>query len=120
VLTVHNKIDLTADTPRLSEDGNEMWIAAKLGLGVDLLRARLLALAGWQQSGEGVYSARSRHLDALRRAQIHLIAARDTGPQLEFFAEELRLAQEALGEITGEFTADDLLGVIFSQFCIGK
>jgi tRNA modification GTPase len=120
VLTVHNKIDLTADTPRLSEDGKEMWIAAKLGLGVDLLRARLLALAGWQQSGEGVYSARSRHLDALRRAQIHLIAARDTGPQLEFFAEELRLAQEALGEITGEFTADDLLGVIFSQFCIGK
>jgi tRNA modification GTPase len=87
---------------------------------MDLLRARLLELAGWEQSGEGVYTARARHLDALRRAAAHLDAARDAGQQLEFFAEELRLGHEALGEITGEFTADDLLGVIFSQFCIGK
>jgi tRNA modification GTPase len=117
---VHNKIDQTGENPAVSDDGREIWLSAKLGLGLDLLRGRLLELAGWQQSGEGVYTARARHLDALNRAGNHLEAARLAGQQLEFFAEELRLAQEALGEITGEFTADDLLGVIFSQFCIGK
>lgn len=120
VLTVHNKIDQTGEMPRCSEEGQEIWLSAKSGLGLDLLRTRLLALAGWQQSGEGVYTARARHLEALKRAGAHLEAARQAGQQLEFFAEELRLAHEALGEITGEFTADDLLGVIFSQFCIGK
>jgi tRNA modification GTPase len=85
-----------------------------------LLRRRLLELAGWQSAGEGVFTARARHMEALGRAGNHLLAARESGRQLEFFAEELRLAQEALGEITGEFTADDLLGVIFGQFCIGK
>ncbi|MBI5330382.1 MAG: tRNA uridine-5-carboxymethylaminomethyl(34) synthesis GTPase MnmE [Betaproteobacteria bacterium] len=118
VLTVHNKIDQTLEAAR-SRD-NEVWLSALSGEGVDLLRRRLLELAGWQQSGEGVYTARARHLDALRRAAVHLDAARESGQQLEFFAEELRLGHEALGEITGEFTADDLLGVIFSQFCIGK
>ena len=120
VLTLHNKIDQTGESPHCSEDGKEIWVSAKLGLGLDVLRGRLLDLAGWQQSGEGVFTARARHLDALNRAGAHLNAARQAGQQLEFFAEELRLAQEALGEITGEFTADDLLGVIFSQFCIGK
>ncbi|MCP5278827.1 MAG: tRNA uridine-5-carboxymethylaminomethyl(34) synthesis GTPase MnmE [Thiobacillus sp.] len=120
VLTVHNKIDQTGESPRLGADGQEIWLSAKLGLGMDVLRQRLLELAGWQQSGEGVYTARARHLEALNRAQGHLRSAREAGRQLEFFAEELRLAQEALGEITGEFTADDLLGVIFGQFCIGK
>lgn len=120
VLTVHNKIDQTDEPARLSEDGREIWLSARSGAGMDLLRRRLLELAGWQQSGEGVYTARTRHLDALTRAGAHLEAARQAGQHLEFFAEELRLAQEALGEITGEFTADDLLGVIFSQFCIGK
>jgi tRNA modification GTPase len=120
VLRVHNKIDQTGELPRLSEDGQEIWLSAKQGLGLELLRGRLLELAGWQQSGEGVYTARTRHLLALGRAAEHLDAARGAGQQLEFFAEELRLAHEALGEITGEFTADDLLGVIFSQFCIGK
>lgn len=120
VLTLHNKIDQTGESPHCSEDGKEIWLSAKLGLGLDLLRGRLLELAGWQQSGEGVFTARARHLDALKRALAHLQAARQAGQQLEFFAEELRLANEALGEITGEFTADDLLGVIFSQFCIGK
>ena len=120
VLTVHNKVDQTGESPRLSNDSREIWLSAKLGWGVDLLRGRLLELAGWQQSGEGVYTARTRHLDALGRAGTHLDAACQAGQQLEFFAEELRLAHEALGEITGEFTADDLLGVIFSQFCIGK
>jgi tRNA modification GTPase len=120
VLTVHNKIDLNAEQPRLSADGSEVWISARQGQGMDLLRQRLLEMAGWQQQGEGVYTARARHLDALNRAGSHLEAARHAARQLEFFAEELRLAHEALGEITGEFTADDLLGVIFSQFCIGK
>jgi tRNA modification GTPase len=120
VLTLHNKIDQTGESPRVSEDGQALWLSAKSGTGLDLLRHRLLELAGWQQRGEGVFTARARHLDALGRAGQHLEAARAVGTQLEFLAEELRLAHEALGEITGEFTADDLLGVIFSQFCIGK
>jgi tRNA modification GTPase len=120
VLTVHNKIDQTGEPARISEGGQEIWLSAKEGQGIDLLRRRLLEMAGWRQSGEGVYTARTRHLNALARAGRHLEAARQAGQQLEFFAEELRLAQEALGEITGEFTADDLLGVIFGQFCIGK
>jgi tRNA modification GTPase len=85
-----------------------------------LLRQKLLEAAGWQAAGEGAFMARARHLDALDRAAGHLAAAREFAGQLELFAEELRLAQAALSEITGEFTADDLLGEIFSKFCIGK
>lgn len=120
VVTVHNKIDLAGERPHQAGEGAEIWLCAKDGSGVDLLRGRLLAIAGWQAGGEGVFTARARHLDALRRARQHLQAAHAAGPQLEFFAEELRLAHAALAEITGEFSADDLLGVIFSQFCIGK
>ena len=120
VLTVHNKIDLASEIPHVSDNGLELWLSAKTGAGIDLLESRLLQLAGWQATGEGSFIARSRHVAALRRAHGHLQAAVGTGAQLEFLAEELRLAQEALSEITGEFTADDLLGVIFSQFCIGK
>jgi tRNA modification GTPase len=120
VLTVHNKIDLSGEPERCSADGREIWLSAKAGTGMELLRRRLLDLAGWQSVGEGVFTARARHLEALRRARGHLDGARLSGQRLEIFAEELRLAQAALGEITGEFTADDLLGVIFSQFCIGK
>ena len=87
---------------------------------MDLLRNKLLEAAGCQAAGEGAFMARARHLDALGRAAGHLAAARATTAQLELFAEELRLAQVALSEITGEFTADDLLGEIFSKFCIGK
>jgi len=117
-LTVHNKIDATGEAPRLV--GNEIWLSAKTGAGVDLLRGKLLELAGWQAAGEGAFMARARHLDALARAASHLAAALEVAAHLELFAEELRLAQAALSEITGEFTADDLLGEIFSQFCIGK
>jgi tRNA modification GTPase len=120
LLTVHNKIDLTRESSREGLDGREIWLSARTGEGMDRLRRRLLDLAGWQQTGEGLFTARARHLDALRRAGAHLDGARRCGQQLELFAEELRLAQEALGEITGAFSADDLLGVIFSQFCIGK
>ena len=88
------------------------------------MRQALLAVAGWQSSAEGVYIARARHVQALQAVQAHLetaagqLDARE--PALDLLAEELRLAQNSLGEITGEFTSDDLLGVIFSSFCIGK
>lgn len=119
-LTLHNKIDLTGEPPRRSADGQELWLSARSGTGVDLLRARLLELAGWQGAGEGTFMARSRHLQALGDAAAHLERARTLPGQLELFAEELRLAQEALGRITGRFTSDDLLGEIFGRFCIGK
>ena len=99
-------------------------ISAKHGDGLEALRQRLLELAGWQHAGDGVFMARERHLQALRHVGAHLeqadlwLAAR--AEQLDLLAEELRLAQQALGEITGEFSADDLLGEIFSRFCIGK
>ena len=117
-LTIHNKIDVTGEAPRAA--GNEVWLSAKTGAGMDLLRDKLLESAGWQAAGEGTFMARARHLDALARSAAHLAAARETAAQLELFAEELRLAQAALSEITGEFSADDLLGEIFSSFCIGK
>jgi tRNA modification GTPase len=117
-LTIHNKIDVSLDAPRVA--GDEIWLSAKTGAGVELLRDKLLEAAGWQAAGEGAFMARARHLDALSRAAGHLAAARESAAQLELFAEELRLAQAALSEITGEFSADDLLGEIFSAFCIGK
>ena len=85
-----------------------------------MLRAELLAAAGWQQGAEDLFMARERHLVALGRATQHIAAAGERVGQAELFAEELRLAQEQLNSITGEFAADDLLGEIFSRFCIGK
>jgi len=117
-LTLHNKIDVGGEPPRVA--GDEIWLSAKTGAGMDLLRDKLLEAAGWQAAGEGAFMARARHLHALSRAVGHLVAAREAATQLELLAEELRLAQSALSEITGEFTADDLLGEIFSKFCIGK
>lgn len=119
VLEVWNKSDLA---PHAQAQG--IVLSARTGHGLDLLRRRLLELAGWQALPEGVYLARARHLDALRRtagalAQSTQLLAQPT-PALELLAEELRQAQNALNEITGEFGADDLLGVIFSRFCIGK
>ncbi len=103
---------------------SSVWLSAKTGEGIDGLRRLLLELAGWQASGESTFIARERHLIALRAARAHVEAAEahacERAQQLDLFAEELRLAQERLNEITGEFTADDLLGVIFSRFCIGK
>lgn len=119
---VWNKIDLIKGTPgRVEANPSEISLSAKTGAGVGLLTAELLRIAGWQQgAGETVVLARERHLQALSRAAEHMTLASQCGWQLEFFAEELRLAQSALSEITGEFTADDLLGQIFSRFCIGK
>ncbi len=124
-ITVYNKIDLLDRAPESHSeaDGTAIALSAKANLGIDLLRQALLEVAGWHQA-EDVFIARERHLRALASARHHVEAARaiveGAYPALELFAEELRLAQQALGEITGEFTADDLLGVIFSRFCIGK
>ncbi|MFC4160410.1 tRNA uridine-5-carboxymethylaminomethyl(34) synthesis GTPase MnmE [Chitinimonas lacunae] len=119
---VHNKIDLSGEAPgRAEEDGHPLVrLSAKRGEGVDALRQALLDMVGWQGSDAGVFLARERHLDAIRRAASHLDAANHCWHGLELFAEELRLAQNALSSITGEFTADDLLGEIFGRFCIGK
>jgi len=124
-VTVYNKIDLSgAVAERHDEaDGVAIALSAKANQGIELLRSELLRIAGWHPA-EDVFIARERHLRALAAAQEHIAAAsrvvESKLPALELFAEELRLAQRALGEITGEFSADDLLGVIFSRFCIGK
>lgn len=125
VTIVRNKIDLMGGEPGLVEEGGATAIrmSVKSGAGLDLLRDHLAAVAGLDAESHGVFSARARHMEALRRVAVHL---REAGEQLdaeagsELVAEELRLSQQALGEITGEFTADDLLGKIFSAFCIGK
>lgn len=127
-IEVHNKIDLAGTAPSLSdgltlESGADTLIAlsAKTGAGLDLLKQALLQQIGWQGESEGLFLARRRHTHALETAQSELDNAALCGSgQIELMAEHLRLAQAACSEITGEFTADDLLGVIFSRFCIGK
>ena len=120
-ITVHNKIDLAGrSSQRHAEaDGVAISLSAKQGQGIELLRAELLRIAGWHPT-EDVFIARERHLRALQETQQHLVIARQRLPHLELFAEELRLAQNALSTITGEFSSDDLLGEIFGRFCIGK
>lgn len=128
VLHVWNKLDQCAPgaRPLLAQAGADggLALSAKQGEGLEALRQRLLQLAGWQHAGDGLFMARERHLQALHRVRAHLDAASDwlaaQAEHLDLLAEELRLAQQALGEITGEFSADDLLGEIFSRFCIGK
>jgi tRNA modification GTPase len=127
VVRILNKTDLLGAAPALAQatDGaSEVRLSAKQGAGIDLLRAELLRLAGWQTGAQSVYLARERHLIALRAAHAHLDRAAALAQQhaqaLDLFAEELRLAQIQLNTITGEFSSDDLLGVIFSRFCIGK
>ncbi|QDZ29706.1 tRNA uridine-5-carboxymethylaminomethyl(34) synthesis GTPase MnmE [Noviherbaspirillum sp. UKPF54] len=130
VLRVWNKIDLSGHKPAIDRmpDATHIYLSAAERTGIDLLRAELLRVAGWQQTGESRFLARERHLLALKAARDHLEiaalhAAKDSqinDASLDLLAEELRLAQERLNSITGEFTSDDLLGVIFSRFCIGK
>jgi tRNA modification GTPase len=123
VIDVWNKCDACAPGDRPAPPG-ALHLSARTGEGLDLLRSALLQAAGWQPAAEGNYMARERHLQALRRVGAHIantLAQLDADPPaLDLLAEELRLAQNALGEITGAFGADDLLGVIFSRFCIGK
>jgi tRNA modification GTPase len=118
-ITVINKIDLLAGAAA-GRQGEAIQISAKTGAGLDALRAALLEAAGWNARGETVFLARERHLRALNAARSNLAAAATQDVAWEFFAEELRLAQDALGTITGRVSADDLLGEIFTRFCIGK
>jgi tRNA modification GTPase len=126
LLRIWNKIDLSGHPPAIASAGDvtNLYLSASAGSGMDLLRKELLSIAGWQQTGESIYLARERHLQALQAARDHLAVAAQLAGQrdsaLDLFAEELRLAQEQLNSITGAFTSDDLLGVIFSRFCIGK
>jgi tRNA modification GTPase len=130
-IIVHNKIDLAGERARVearTEEGEgacrHVFLSAKTGEGIDLLRQEILAQAGAHEDMEGAFLARERHLVALREADGSLAAAAHhltaSPAALELFAEELRGAQTALGAITGEFSADDLLGAIFSRFCLGK
>jgi len=118
-IDVVNKIDLVAGAVA-GRQGNEVRVSAKTGAGLDALRAAVLEAAGWTTRGETVFLARERHLRSLSAARGHLEIAGARLPEWELFAEELRLAQEVLSEISGRVSADDLLGEIFSRFCIGK
>jgi tRNA modification GTPase len=125
VTVVVNKIDLIGIPARLDDavDPPRMYLSARLGVGLDLLRTHLQMSAGYLKDESGAFAARRRHLDALNRARQHVQCAADSWNRVrafELFAEDLRLAQLALSEITGEFTSEDLLGEIFGSFCIGK
>ncbi|MCM2309105.1 MAG: tRNA uridine-5-carboxymethylaminomethyl(34) synthesis GTPase MnmE [Sulfuritalea sp.] len=121
-IVVENKCDLAGEAAQRFVEGGRVHLrlSAKTGAGIDLLHDELLRVAGWSGHGEDVVLARERHLEALGIAAEKLALAARQLDRIELCAEELRLAQEALSRITGEFTADDLLGEIFSRFCIGK
>lgn len=124
VLIVRNKIDLSGERPGPADaEGRVINLSAKTATGVESLRDAIRELAGYQDLGEGAFTARSRHVEALQRATAHFdvgVAALEKQKAGELLAEELRLAQQALSEISGAFSSDDLLGRIFSEFCIGK
>jgi tRNA modification GTPase len=126
LLRVLNKADLLGVPAGEEIDAagrTQIRLSALSGEGVDLLRSRLKSLAGYSGAAGGAYSARRRHLEALAQASRHLSDARALlvdGATVELAAEELKLAHATLGEITGKFTTEDLLGRIFSEFCIGK
>ena len=130
VIRIWNKIDRSGHKPAVDKmtDATHIYLSATDQVGIDLLRGELLRIAGWQQTVESRYLARERHLIALKAARDYLESAamhasvdnQASDKSLDLFAEELRLAQERLSSITGKFTPDDLLGVIFSRFCIGK
>jgi tRNA modification GTPase len=125
VTLVRNKVDLSGRAPGLSKSAAtsvQIAVSAQDGRGLDALRAHLKECLGYQAAGEGTFSARRRHLEAIERTRTHLAIALNQlqAQRGELAAEELRQAQQALGEITGKFTSDDLLGRIFTSFCIGK
>jgi tRNA modification GTPase len=114
---VYNKVDLV---PGFIAPAGAVAVSARTGAGLAELRAAILRAAGWTSTGESLFLARERHLRALTAAADHLRQAAAQHTRWELFAEELRLAHEELSRITGAFSADDLLGEIFSRFCIGK
>jgi len=128
VIQVWNKTDMAGADVQARHiaqlNSEQVALSARTGDGLDALRKRLLEVAGWQSAPEGLYLARARHVEALQAVQVHLETADEQlaaqAAHLDLLAEELRLAQIALNSITGEFSSDDLLGVIFSSFCIGK
>ncbi len=125
LIIIRNKIDQIKEDPRIEENdaGTVISLSAKEGLGIDLLRQHLKSIIGFEGTTEGSFMARRRHLDALERAYNALIKGQQQLVHLgagELLAEDLRAVQQSLGEITGTFTSDDLLGRIFSSFCIGK
>ncbi|VAW54620.1 tRNA-5-carboxymethylaminomethyl-2-thiouridine(34)synthesis protein MnmE [hydrothermal vent metagenome] len=125
VTIIYNKIDTKEQTPKIKDEKEvtEIYLSAKIGDGIDLLKNHLKGCMGYQQKSEGQFMARRRHLDAIDGAEKHLLLADKNLHQLqagELLAEELRFAQQVLSTITGEFSSDDLLGRIFSDFCIGK
>jgi tRNA modification GTPase len=119
-IDIYNKIDLTPGFWPPPGEHPAVCVSARTGTGMEALRRAILEAAGRKSHGESVFLARERHLRALRAAGTHLAAAADHAERWELFAEELRLAQQALTAITGKFSADDLLGEIFSRFCMGK
>ena len=122
VLHVHNKIDLLGIYPRVEREGAEahVWISARHGHGIDLLRDEIVRYFAPADALDGSFSARTRHLTSIEQARASVRRARNHLPDADLSAEELRLAQQALGQVTGEVAPDDLLGEIFSHFCIGK
>ncbi len=120
-LFIHNKIDLSGQHSQIMQQGDNIhiYVSALTGAGIEILQMKMLQKIGWHQEA-GVFMARERHLVAISTAKQHLISADKQLDDLELLAEELRYAQSALNAITGEFVADDLLGEIFSRFCIGK
>ncbi len=124
LILLKNKIDLQAKKACITQTEHAfvISISAKTGEGIDLLKNKIKSCIGLQETNEGIFSARSRHIEALKKAENFLQNATHTLKQksYELLAEDLRLTQQALNEITGEFTSDDLLGKIFSSFCVGK
>jgi tRNA modification GTPase trmE len=124
VTLIHNKIDESGfKITEIKEKIHEVAISAKSGAGLDNLREHLKTVMGYHQVGEGGFSARRRHIEAIQQALNYMLSGKhqlETAAAGELLAEDLRLAQDHLSEITGRFTPDDLLGKIFSSFCIGK
>ena len=122
-LHVNNKIDLINNKNEISDEDGKINISVKSNMGIDELLLRIKKLSNYEFSGDGVFSARTRHIRALERSYDHFLLGKEhllTHKAGELFAEELRIAGEALGEITGKLSSDELLGKIFSEFCIGK
>jgi tRNA modification GTPase len=124
IIVVRNKVDLTGENAGVDQsDSSSIRLSAKSGDGLDELRTQIRRLAGYRDLGEQTVTARRRHTDAVKRSRDHFAAGRQALSEQragEVFAEELRLAHQALGEITGVTSSDDLLGMIFTEFCIGK